>query len=160
MCLASVCRLRLTLEGNWWRAKQFPHVVRGKTNVPSLCLSSLIEQPTTLWLTKVASTILTKCHLSGPGMSTANVEQKKSDSVPGQCVYRSTTEQDTVEFDRTKKDLRKKWSLICHSRTSQRPGKNVEKLLLPDWDLLIQSIQSQVLSIDVKEDYEVVEDYE
>ena len=107
MCLASVCRLRLTLEGNWWRAKQFPHVVRG-TNVPSLFLSSLIEQPTTLWLTKVASTILTKCHLSGPGMSPANVEQKTSDSVPGQCVYRSTTEQDTVEFDSDKKGFAQK----------------------------------------------------
>ena len=28
MCLASSCRLRLTLKGNWWSAKQFPHVVR------------------------------------------------------------------------------------------------------------------------------------
>ena len=47
---------------------------------------------------------------------------------------------------RTKKDLRKKWSLICRSRTSQRPGKNVEQLLLSDWDLLICDQYNRIFS--------------
>ena len=99
-------QIEIDSEGNWWRAKQFPHVAReDKCAVP---FSNFFEQPTTLWLTKVVSTILTKCHLSGPGMSTANVEQKTSDSVPGQCVYQSATEQGRVKFDSDKKGFAQK----------------------------------------------------
>ena len=42
--------------------------------------------------------------------------------------------------------MRKKSTLICRSWTSQWPGKNVEQLLLSDWDLLICDQYNRIFS--------------
>ena len=50
---------------------------------------------------------------------------------------------------RTKKDLRKKWSrphLPQWDIAVTCPGKNVEQVLLPDWDLLICGQYNSILS--------------
>ena len=62
----------------WLELIQIDLSVAESSHVLSQCSSLyVINLSTTLWLAEVASTILTKCHLSGRGMSTANVEQKQ-----------------------------------------------------------------------------------
>ena len=138
MCLTSVCSGWV-----WFRLTWAGETVAESSHVLSKSLS-VIHLSTTLWLAEVASTILTKCHLSGRGMSTANVEQKQV--IPA-LVTRA--EHSWVWFGQKRICAKSDRSSAAVGHRSQWPGKNVEQVLLSDWDLLIRSIQSHLLSIQV-----------
>ena len=89
------------------------------------CTLALIDPSTTLWWTGVTSTNGTKCHLSGRGMSVANVEQKHVIPCPGNVGVGTPQSRAEWSLIRAKKDLRKK----RRSWTSQCGLKDLAKML-------------------------------